>query len=308
MLLMGLADAAVSAHERRYLGADHVSGVILGAHNVQSCRQLQQLVRALRDVRVDDGFVVGMDRSVITHSPICDGFTRLPPLASLGRLRDVDRGRAVERAEEYAWLMACELRATDIDFALAPVLDLARSHDDADAPALHADPAAVAELGQAMVRGMRLAGMAAVPGHVPSAANRAGDEDLQPFVDAVASGAEALMLEHPAAPGSDVLRDRLGFHGLILAHEKALATTRDVTDLAARMRACHDAGCDLIPVCRPDMLEATLQAAADLPPCDPARVASLRGAIAATWDALVDNPQRDQFIVRVQALDGEPRS
>jgi beta-N-acetylhexosaminidase len=33
------------------------------------------------------------------------------------------------------------------------------------------------------------------------------------------------------------------------------------------------------------------------------RVATLRGAIGATWVGLLDNPQRDRFVARITALD-----
>jgi len=306
MLLAGLAGTAIGARERDCLAAGQVSGVILGAHNVESREQLQQLVQALRDARPEEAFVIGMDRSAMTQAPVCDGFTRLPAPAQLGRAWDDDRGRAVDLAEAYAWLMASELRAVDIDFALAPFLGPAGERSGQDGAALHADPVAVAELGQAMVRGMRLAGMAAVPGDF------SGDMDdarCQPFADAMASGAEAMMMASDARGRASMptrawingaLRGELGFRGLVIADTGA------PSDLAGSLHACHDAGCDLVAVRRPERIGAALDAARDLPPCDPADVFRLRGAVAATWSALENNPQRDEFIARIRALDGEP--
>jgi len=218
----------------------------------------------------------------------------------------------VDLAEAYAWLMASELRAVDIDFALAPFLGPAGERGGQDGGTLHADPVAVAELGQAMVRGMRLAGMSAVPGDFPGGPATGwrdmDDARYRPFADAMASGAEAMMIASGAhgrtampmrAWINGALRGEPGFRGLVIADAGAPA------DLAGSIHACHDAGCDLIAVRRPERIEAALDAVRDLPPCDPADVFRLRGAIAATWSALEDNPQRDEFIARIRALDGE---
>jgi len=40
-------------------------------------------------------------------------------------------------------------------------------------------------------------------------------------------------------------------------------------------------------------------ASSHLPPCDAARVESLRGAVAPTWEGLLDNPKREQIIARL---------
>lgn len=329
MLLVGLAGMAISEHERGCLAADQVSGVMLGARNVESREQLQQLVQALRDARPDDAFVIGMDRSAVTQASICDGFTQFPAPAQLGKAWDNDRGRAVDLAETYAWLMSSERRAADIDFVLAPFLGVTDDRCGQAGRTLHADPLAVAELGQAMVRGMRLAGMSAVPGDFPGnnipdqAASRRDVDDarLQPFADAVAGGAEAMMMAPAILPDArgratiptrtwidEVLRGELDFRGLVIADDACLADSDAAEDVAGRIHACHDAGCDLVAVRAvrgPGRIEAALNAVSGLPPCDPADVARLRGAVAATWTALEDNPQRDEFIARVQALDGE---
>jgi beta-N-acetylhexosaminidase len=72
--------------------------------------------------------------------------------------------------------------------------------------------------------------------------------------------------------------------------------------IGERIAAHRRAGCDLVLVCKPEIVAQALQVQAQEPPCDPARVASLQGFLAATWEALVENPQRTQFLERVGAL------
>lgn len=335
MLFIGLAGTTVGAHECEQLVASQVSGVVLFARNFQSREQLQRLVGELRELRNDDVFVIGVDQEGGRVQRFRDGFTRLPPLSTLGTVWDEDPQRAVALAEEHAWLMASELRATDIDLSFAPVLDLARGNRAIGDRALHADPAVVSELGQAYVRGMRLAGMSATPKHFPGHGSVQADthrdqaidardldsirgEDLQPFIDAVSSGAEAMMMAHvvypaidsrPAGQSSvwirDILRGQLGFGGLVFSDDISMAAAGAAGGVAARIRAHHEAGCDLILACQPDVVDEALDATRDLPPCAPEHVARLRGAVASTWASLVDNPQRDAFIARVCTLRDE---
>jgi beta-N-acetylhexosaminidase len=55
--------------------------------------------------------------------------------------------------------------------------------------------------------------------------------------------------------------------------------------------------------CSPAIVDEAIAASAHAPPCDDARLMLLQGEIAQTWDALTTNPQRDQFIGRLSALD-----
>jgi beta-N-acetylhexosaminidase len=284
-------------------------------------------------VRPDTAFVIGVDQEGGTVQRFRAGFTRLPALASLGALWERDPSRAVTRAEEHAWLMASELRALDIDVSFAPVLDLARGNRAIGTRALHADPEVVGELGQAYVRGMHLAGMAATAKHFPGHGSVGADThhevaldrrdldtlrrlDLRPFVEAMASGLEAVMMAHVIYPAvdarpagqsqawiGDVLRGELDFRGLVLSDDISMAAAGASGDVGARICAHHEAGCDLILACQPQVVDAALAATSHLPACDPERVARLRGAAAGDWQALADNPQHARIAARVTALD-----
>ncbi|HEX7340313.1 MAG TPA: beta-N-acetylhexosaminidase [Rhodanobacteraceae bacterium] len=335
MLLIGVAGLTLSAHEREQLRAPQVSGVVLFARNFASREQLLQLVDELREVRGDDAFIIAVDQEGGRVQRFKDGFTRLPALARIGAVWAQDAKHAVALAEEHAWIMASELRACDIDLSFAPVLDLARGNLAIGDRAFAADAAVVSELGQAYVCGMHLAGMAATLKHFPGHGSVLADthrdmavddrdedlirrDDLPPFVDAMASGAEAVMLAHVIYPSMDalpagqsprwiknVLRDELGFAGIVFSDDISMAAAQAAGGVAARIKAHHDAGCDLILACQPDVVDQALDAVRDQAPCDPERVATLRGTVASTWASLEDNPQRDAFIAHVRALADE---
>jgi beta-N-acetylhexosaminidase len=264
-----------------------------------------------------------------------DGFTRLPALSRIGAVYDRDPEDAVRLAEEHAWVMASELRASGVDFSFAPVVDLARGNAAIGPRALHADPGIAAELATAYVRGMHLGGMAAVLKHFPGHGSVAADthkaqaidprpldairaDDLRPFAEAMAAHAEAVMMAHVVYPAVDaqpagysrvwigqVLRGELGFAGVVVSDDISMAAAGVAGSVAGRVQAHLAAGCDLVLACFPEAVEEAVAAVPAPPPAARERLSPLRGAIGASWDGLLDNPQRDRFVARITALDAE---
>ncbi|WP_049620927.1 beta-N-acetylhexosaminidase [Frateuria defendens] len=333
MLLIGLAGLELAEHERAWLRAPGVAGAILFARNFADRAQLMALVDAIRDAGGED-MLVAVDQEGGPVQRFREGFTRLPALAAIGAVYERDAENAIRLAEEHAWIMASELRASGIDFSFAPVADLARGSAAIGPRAFHADPAIAGELVQAYVRGMHLGGMAAVLKHFPGHGSVAADThtsqaidprplavireaDLRPFAEALAAHAEAVMMAHVVYPAvdarpagysrvwiEDILRGELGFRGVVVSDDISMAAAGSAGGVAARVQAHLAAGCDLVLACFP---EVVAEAIAALPPGLEAggadRVAALRGAIGSTWEGLEDNPQRDRFIARITALD-----
>lgn len=334
MLIIGLKGTHVQPHEREWMRNPIVSGVILFSRNFVSREQVAALIEDIRSVRGDE-FIVSVDQEGGPVQRFREGFTQLPALARIGERFVDDPKLAVELAEEHAWLMASEMRSIDIDLSYAPVLDLDRGNRIIGERSFAADPAVVSQLGLAYLRGMRLAGMAATikhfPGHgsvredthVEAAVDRRDIEhireaDLLPFVDAVNAGAEAVMMGHVTYPEvdakpagysrvwiEDILRGELGFRGLVMSDDISMAAAEGAGSIAARITAHRDAGCDIVLVCKPDIVDEALSAHSDTPPCDPSKLAALRGGIAQPWDKLIDNPQRDRFLSRIAALNAQ---
>ena len=331
MLLIGIAGTELLAHEHAWLTAPGVAGVILFSRNYSNREQLLALAGSIRDIAGED-FLLAVDQEGGPVQRFRTDFTRLPPLMKIGELYERDPAEAIKLAEEHAWVMASELRASGIDFSFAPVADLARGNAAIGTRAFHADPDIAGELIHAYVRGIHLGGMAAVlkhfPGHGSVAVDthkaqaidpRALDEirqnDLRPFQEGFAAHAEAVMMAHVVYPAvdeqpagysrrwiQDILRGELGFNGAVISDDISMAAAGVAGGVAERVHAHLEAGCDLVLACFPDVVE---QAIAAMPPPSAAsvrRIAVLRGAIGSTWSSLLDNPQRDQFVARVTAL------
>jgi beta-N-acetylhexosaminidase len=332
MLIIGIPGKTLTDADRRQLAAPQVSGVILFSRNFDNRDQVITLIDDIRVAR-PESFLVCVDQEGGPVQRFRDGFTRLPALARIGQLYERDEQAAIRTAEEHAWVMASEMRAIGIDISFAPVVDLARGNRAVGERAFHADPQITSELSQAYLRGMRLAGMAATIKHFPGHGTVAEDthfdaavdprpldellaSDLVPFADAVASGAEAVMMAHVTYPAvdalaagysrrwiEDVLRAELGFRGVVIGDDIGMAAAEQVGSIGARIEAHLLAGCDLLLACSPAIVDEAIAASAHAPRCDSERFAMLQGEVAQTWDALTSNPQRDQFIARLAALD-----
>ena len=318
LLMLGIAGKELGAEERAWLEPPVVCGVILFARNFQDRAQLDALVASLRDVRED--LVIAVDQEGGPVQRFREGYTRLPELQRIGALYERAPAEAVELAEQHAWLMASELRASDVDLSFAPVADLGLGNRAIGVRAFHADPEVVSALTLAYVRGMRLAGMAATLKHFPGHGSvledthfeRARDPrtleqiraaDLVPFRDAVGAGAEAVMMAHVDYPAVDpvpagysrrwigeILRGELGFRGLVLSDDIGMAAGAGLGTVAERIDAHFDAGCDIVLACAPDLAPEALAAVRGRA-CSPERAAVLRGRVAPHWDDLMRNPQ-----------------
>ena len=332
MLIIGLPGKTLTDEDRNWLATPQVSGVILFTRNFEGREQITALIDDVRAARPDP-FLVCVDQEGGPVQRFRSGFTRLPALARIGELYARDPAAAVATAEEHAWLMASEMRAIGIDLSFAPVADLARGNLAIGERAFAADPEIVSELTQAYLRGMRLAGMAATLKHFPGHGSvtedthfdvaidrRTLDElretDLVPFADGIAAGADAMMLAHVTYPAidtrpagcsriwvEDILRGELGFRGVVLGDDIGMAATESLGGIGARIEAHLLAGCDLVLACAPSIVSEALAASRHAEPCPPDKVAALQGAVAQTWQSLADNPQRDDFVARVTALD-----
>ncbi|MDE2084213.1 MAG: beta-N-acetylhexosaminidase [Xanthomonadaceae bacterium] len=332
MLIIGIRDKQLLPVEREWIRSPQVSGVILFMRNFDSREQVAALIADIRAARTQP-LLICVDQEGGPVQRFRAEFTRLPALARIGEICERDPRRALELSGEHAWLMASEMRAIDIDLSFAPVLDLAIRNVIVGERAFHADPKIVSQLGLEYVRNMRLAGMAATIKHFPGHGSVREDThvekavdarllgeirnaDMIPFVDAIDAGAEAVMMGHVAYPAvdalpagyspvwiRDILRGELGFRGAVFSDDISMAAAESAGGIGARIAAHRDAGCDIVLVCKPEIVPEALAACRGAGACDPDVIAALRGRVAPTWQSLADNPQRARAAARLTALE-----
>src|SRR5690606_14057630 len=182
MLVIGVAGTELNARERDWLQHDACAGVILFGRNFASRAQVAELSAAIREAAPRPQLVC-VDQEGGRGQRFREGYSALPPLESFGRLYAADPAAALEQAQEHAWVMASEVRASGVDLSFAPVVDLGRGNLAIGDRAFSGDPQVVAEFTRAYVRGMHAAGMAATLKHFPGHGSVREDTHFDHAVD-----------------------------------------------------------------------------------------------------------------------------
>jgi beta-N-acetylhexosaminidase len=315
MLVIGVAGTELTARERDWLQHDACAGVILFARNFASKAQVAELAHSIREAAPRPQLVC-VDQEGGRVQRFRDGYSVLPSLEGFGRLHARDPAAALELAQEHAWLMASEVRASGVDLSFAPVVDLGRGNRAIGDRAFSSDPNVVAEFTRAYVRGMHAAGMAATLKHFPGHGSvledthfddavdpRPLDEmralDLVPFVAGIDEKADAVMMAHVVYPAvapepagyskvwiEDILRGEMGFKGVVFSDDIGMAAAFSAGGVKSRIDAHLDAGCDVVLVCHPELVEESLVAVAGRK-LNTMALAGLIGRGAMGWDALL---------------------
>ena len=327
MLVIGVSGHELTARERDWLQHDACAGVILFLRNFASKAQVMELTQSIREA-APRPMLLCVDQEGGRVQRFRDGYSKLPPLEGFDALYRRDADAALEIAREHAWLMASEIRATGLDISFAPVVDLARGNRAIGNRAFSPDPQVVAAFTRAYVDGMHAAGMAATlkhfPGHgsVPEDTHfevaiddRSLDQlrglDLVPFAAGIDAGAEAVMMAHVTYPQvapepagysprwiREILRQDMGFRGVVFADDIGMAAAFGAGGVKARIDAHLDAGCDVVPVCHPDLVEEGLRAVEGRALATPG-LAGMMGRMAPGWDALLADVRYESAKARI---------
>lgn len=274
--MIDLAAATLSAEDTALIAQPEVGGVILFGRNVVDAAQVRVLCDAIRDIRPD--VIIGIDQEGGRVARLREGFSKLPPMGALGKRFDVDSSSAKLCAFDCGYLMACEVMAVGVDISFAPVLDLDDVSLVVGDRSFHKDPEVIITLASEFMRGMKAAGMKTTGKHFPGHGSIAPDShvtmavddrpfekimacDIQPFLQTLPL-LDALMPAHvifsqvddqPAGFSKvwlqDILRDKLGFDGVIFSDDLSMAGAKVAGNIGDRVSAAIDAGCDLALVC-----------------------------------------------------------
>ena len=245
--------------------------MLLFAGNITSPDQLRSLTARLREHNPDVLIAADEEGGIVTRVEAVSG-SSYPGNAALGAIDDPGLTRRV------AVSIGAMLADGGVNLNLAPVADL-----DAN-PAgpvigvrsFGADPARVAVHTAAFVTGMQSSGVAACAKHFPGHGRAGADShlelpvvdatlaqlrntDLLPFRAAVDAGVKSVLTAHVLFPAIDdvpatlssrllrgVLRDELGFDGVIVTDALGMAAIGDGADSAAGAVAALGAGADLL--------------------------------------------------------------
>ncbi|MGZ9230015.1 MAG: glycoside hydrolase family 3 protein [Candidatus Limnocylindrales bacterium] len=295
-------------------------------HNVGSPGQVRELTEAFQRAGATAAtmrrggsdplpFLVAADQEGGQLQALGDQTTPFAGNMALGAVDDEDL------AERVGAAIAREARAMGINVVYGPVLDLASepANTALGVRSFGDDPAAVARLGAAMIRGLQGAGVAATIKHFPglgevrqdthfglgvvdSDRHRLESKTLVPFRAGIAAGARLAMSAHIAVPAltgdptlpatlsgevmDGLLRGELGFGGVTISDALDMRALAQGTEQGPQIEAAMRAGVDLL-LCAADpeaqgRIEVALLSAVDAGRFDLAAL----GASQARIDAL----------------------
>ena len=289
-VMLDVVGTELTADDVRRLQHSLVGGVILFKRNFINNSQLKALTASIHEVRTPP-LLIAVDHEGGRVQRFRDGFTKIPAMREFGKIWDSHPKKAKQLATEAGWILAAELRAHGIDFSFTPVLDM----DYGDSlvigdRAFHLKPQAINDLAFALMQGLKKGGMAAVGKHFPGHGfvvadshvsmpvddrefDQIAQHDMQPFKMMIDDGIQAIMPAHVIYPKVDdkpagfsarwlqkILRERLGFNGVIFSDDLSMEAATAGGDVTGRALAALNAGCDMVLLCNQPAMQDELLA------------------------------------------------
>ncbi|GGH77639.1 beta-N-acetylhexosaminidase [Pullulanibacillus pueri] len=252
MLMVGVEGTTMGANERMFIRDKHVGGVILYGKNVQSTAQTVQLINQLKSMNQNAGnplpLFISVDQEGGDVERMPNTITSLPANAKVGQLDDQDFSK------EMGQVIGKELQAFGFNMDFAPVLDIKESEQAAIGNrSFSSDKKIVSQLGVATMKGIQSEKVVPVVKHFPGYGSVTVDahadlpqinyglkrleaEDWAPYKQAIASGADAVMVTHLMVPQlnakypasmsqtimTDMLRNKLKFKGVVITDDMTM--------------------------------------------------------------------------------------
>lgn len=284
-LMIDIAGTELTDLDRERLCHPLVGGIILFSRNYADPEQLSVLTAAIHALRTPAP-LIAVDHEGGRVQRFRDGFTRLPAMATLGKMWDENIEDSLAAARQVGYVLAAELRARGVDYSFTPVLDLdygpSRVIGDR---AFHRQPAAVITLAAALGEGLHLAGMGSCgkhfPGHgyvipdshvelpVDDRALEAMQEDILPYRQLPLDGVMAAHVIYNCIDCNTAvfsnkwisyLRNDINFNGVVFTDDLSMAGAGVVGGMLNRVETAYNAGCDMLLVCNaPDVVGDVLE-------------------------------------------------
>ncbi len=276
-LAVGFPGADATDELIRHLRAVPAHSLVVFSRNFTSPDQFLRLLQRLEEA-VGRRFLVMVDHEGGRIVRFTEGVTHFPDAMTIGKTQ------APEGVEYQGTVEAEELRRLGVQVNLAPCVDVFVDGSD---PVIGdrsygPDPAQVSARGVARICGLQSHGVAACAKHFPGLGAVQRDPHntlptiplewaamdavhLPPFQSAIAAGVAMVMSSHVCYPGlgeppgrpatfsahliRDVLRQRMGFGGLILTDDLEMGALRTFGTIGdAAIQATH-AGHDVLLIC-----------------------------------------------------------
>ena len=284
-LAVGFPGAEPSEALMACLRRTRAQSLVVFARNIASPEQLTRLLAQVQEA-IGRRLIVMVDHEGGRWVRFSSGVTRFPAARAAAAARNP------AAIEQQGALEARELRALGVQVNLAPCVDVVVEGSDPviGERSYGAEPALVAQLAAARIRGLQANGAAACAKHFPGLGAVPRDPHqhlptipldrsamvphLAPFKAAISADVAMVMSSHVCYPGlgdspglpatfsprlvHDLLRTELGFRGLALTDDLEMGALRTFGSLPEAAVKARRAGHDLLLVCSDlDAAEAT---------------------------------------------------
>lgn len=278
MVIVGFDGYTVDDNTRAMIESYNVGGFILFSRNVESSKQLLDLLNSLKSINSTNKvpLFLSVDEEGGRVSRMPAEFKDLPTAKTIGKVNNSDFSRKIGS------ILAGEIKAFGFNMDFAPVLDI---NSNPNNPVIGdrsfgSNAQIVSKLGVQIMKGIRADGVIPVVKHFPGHGDTSVDShvglpsvnnsmeslkgfELVPFNDAIKNGADAVMIAHillnkvdPQNPASlsktvitDLLRKQMDFNGVIITDDMTMgAITKNYNISDAAIKAVN-AGSDVVLVC-----------------------------------------------------------
>ena len=277
VFMLGFEGTSLTEANRALIHDLHLGGVTLFARNIEDGQQLARLNADLQSVADPVPLFISADQEGGLVVRVTRGATIFSGNMAVGATGDPGLARKVAQAQ------ATELLAMGVNMNLAPVVDVNTNplNPVIGVRAFGSEPGLVSQMGSAAVEGLQLGGVSAVAKHFPGHGDTAVDShldlpvvphplerlealELQPFRAAIQAGVDGVMTAHVYAPVLEpaaarpatlshailtgLLRERLGYTGLILTDALDMGAIKRDRGAAEAAVEAFEAGADLLLV------------------------------------------------------------
>jgi beta-N-acetylhexosaminidase len=275
VFMLGFDGSSLNDSNRALIQGLHLGGVTLFGRNIENAAQLARLDRDLQTVADPVPLFISVDQEGGTVVRVVEGATIFPGNMALGATGDPALARQVAEAA------ATELLAMGVNMNLAPVVDVNTNplNPVIGVRSFGSDADLVTRLATRAVEGIQSTGVSAVakhfPGHgdtlvdshrdlpvVPHPLARLQSLELLPFQAAMQAGVDGIMTAHVYLPAieprqhlpatlsrrvlTDLLRDQLGYQGLILTDALDMQAIKKDRGPASAAVDAFEAGADML--------------------------------------------------------------
>ena len=278
-LIFAFYGTELSPEFKKILKTYSIGNVIIFARNVASAQQLRALCQEIRqEILANTGviplIVIDQEGGMVTRLP--EDAVTVPCAMALGATGNPDNGRIASE------ITIRQLRSLGANFNMAPVLDINTnpSNPVIGIRSFGDSPRLVSEFGLASVKAYENSGVLCCgkhfPGHgdtnvdshrglprVDKTLDQLEQAELIPFQEAIAQGIPAIMTSHILFPELEpenvpctmsrkiitgLLKERLGFQGLIVSDCMEMDAIKDHYGTAKGSVAAVRAGVDLVEI------------------------------------------------------------